>query len=107
MKQSIISLLALALLLGIVWVASAAGRSLTLPWWTVDGGGGESTGSDYTLHGTIGQPEGGTLQGNGYTLEGGFWVGAVALSSPGATATATGALGTNGFTLFLPAVLRE
>jgi len=45
-------------------------------WWTVDGGGGTSTGGGYTLDGTIGQPDAGTLDAIcGYppVLEGGFW----------------------------------
>jgi hypothetical protein len=46
----------------------------TLKWWTVDGGGGELTGADYTLAGTAGQPEAGRpLKGSGYVLESGFW----------------------------------
>jgi hypothetical protein len=42
-------------------------------WWTVDGGGGESTGEGYTLKGTIGQPDAGYLEGGEYALHGGFW----------------------------------
>jgi hypothetical protein len=43
-------------------------------WWTIDGGGGESAGGDYTLKGTIGQPDTGSAEGGDYTLAGGFWV---------------------------------
>jgi hypothetical protein len=43
-------------------------------WWTVDGGGGESAGGGYTLKGTIGQHDAGYLEGEGYSLRGGFWV---------------------------------
>ena len=42
--------------------------------FTVDGGGGTSTGGSYTVSGTIGQPDAGTLAGGGFTLQGGFWV---------------------------------
>ena len=47
-----------------------------LSWWTVDGGGGRLDGANYTLGGTIGQPDAGqALSANGYTLVGGFWYG--------------------------------
>ena len=47
-----------------------------LSWWTVNGGGGMfSTGGNYSLGGTIGQPDAGLLVGQGYSLAGGFWSG--------------------------------
>ena len=55
-----------------------------LSWWTADGGGETfSTGGNYSLGGTIGQPDAGLLRstapravaGTGYTLAGGFWSG--------------------------------
>jgi CSLREA domain-containing protein len=50
------------------------GASYDLSWWTVDGGGHTfSTGADYQLGGTIGQPDAGELSGGGYMLDGGFW----------------------------------
>jgi len=50
-----------------------------LSWWTVDGGGGTLTDgvSGYSLSGTAGQPDAATWQGEGYSLAGGFWGGAV------------------------------
>ena len=48
-------------------------QSYAIPWWTVDGGGGTSTGGGYTLSGTIGQPDAGVLSGGTYSLRGGFW----------------------------------
>jgi hypothetical protein len=57
-------------------VAPTSG-SYDLTWNTVDGGGDTSTGSGYTLVGTIGQSDAGAaMDGNGFTLNGGFWVGA-------------------------------
>lgn len=57
-----------------------------LSWWTVDGGGGTLAGigspGAYTLAGTIAQPDADVLGGGGYTLAGGFWVGAGG-SAPG------------------------
>jgi hypothetical protein len=47
----------------------------SLPWWTVDSGGGSSQGGAYSLSGTTGQADAGLLSGGGYILEGGFWSG--------------------------------
>jgi hypothetical protein len=47
----------------------------SLPWWTVDGGGGNSNSGQYALSGTIGQADAGLLTGGQYALTGGFWGG--------------------------------
>jgi len=77
-----------ALLVGVVLVMIAGGvaaqegyqvarSGYDLSWWTTDGGGYTfSTGGDYSLGGTVGQPDAGLLTGPGYTLAGGFWSGA-------------------------------
>jgi hypothetical protein len=52
---------------------AAPDDAYTIPWYTVDGGGGVSSGGTYTLQGTAGQADAGTLFGGGYTLTGGFW----------------------------------
>ena len=68
------SVLILALLVsGVVLAAVEAGYDLS--WWTVDGGGGSSSGGNYSLSGTIGQPDAASSAGGGYTLAGGFWNG--------------------------------
>jgi hypothetical protein len=54
------------------WVGEAA-ASYDLSWWTVDGGGGTSTGGNLELTGTIGQPDTGTASGGTFTVNGGFW----------------------------------
>jgi len=59
-----------------VGVALAAPLAYTLPWWTVDTGGGSYSGGNYTLSSTIGQSDAGLLLGGTYTLHGGFWGGA-------------------------------
>ncbi|UCG17345.1 MAG: hypothetical protein JSV19_04795 [Phycisphaerales bacterium] len=49
-----------------------------IDWWTVDGGGVmSSTGSDFELSGTVGQPDANTavLSGGDFELTGGFWFG--------------------------------
>ncbi len=58
-----------------VSVGVAAADDLTIDWYTVDGGGEmRSTGGDYELSGTIGQPDAGEMFAEPYTLSGGFWV---------------------------------
>ncbi len=63
------------LLLGFVGLTNAAASQYILDWFTIDGGGGQSSGGDYVLTGTIGQPDAGYLGGGDYELLGGFWVG--------------------------------
>src|SRR5262245_53076464 len=52
---------------------SIQAQSYNLSWFTIDGGGGASTGGAYAISGTIGQPDAGKATGGNYTLEGGFW----------------------------------
>jgi hypothetical protein len=69
-------ILVLLVILGLLSfaVALAAPQAFSLPWWTVDSGGGASQGGGYKLTGTTGQSEAGTLlSGDAYTLAGGFW----------------------------------
>jgi hypothetical protein len=81
MKPRLVFTLVLVLILFVSGAMLAAG-SYNLSWWTVDSGGGSSSGNGYTLSGTIGQPDAGAAAvGGGYTLAGGFWHGgAVALA---------------------------
>ncbi len=51
------------------------GGGYDLTWNTIDSGGYMfSMGGAYSLGGTIGQPDAGTVSGGAYTLTGGFWV---------------------------------
>lgn len=46
----------------------------SIDWFTVDGGGGTSTGGVYSVSGTIGQHDAGPTMTNAqYSLTGGFW----------------------------------
>jgi len=45
----------------------------SIDWYTIDGGGGTSTGGDFQVSGTIGQPDAGAATGGPYQLVGGFW----------------------------------
>jgi hypothetical protein len=79
-KRKLISLLvAGAVLLLIGSAALGAGEGYILDWWTVDGGGGTSTGGQYSLSGAVGQPDPGKLSGGGYALVGGFWTGGASI----------------------------
>ena len=56
--------------------AAQSGGGYDLTWHKVAGGGATiSTGGDYELGGTIGQPEAGAHSGGDYSLNGGFWQG--------------------------------
>ena len=50
-------------------------QTYAIPWSTIDGGGGTSTGGVYSVSGTIGQPDASsTPMTNGqYSVTGGFW----------------------------------
>ena len=59
-------------------------QSYSIDWYKVSGGGGTSTGSVYTVTGTIGQPEAsGAMSGGNYSVTGGFWS-LYAVQTPGA-----------------------
>jgi len=70
MKSKIFVVSALLLL-----AAAGDAGTLTIPWHTVDGGGGLSTSNDgrFKVIGTAGQPDAGRLAGTGFELFGGFW----------------------------------
>jgi hypothetical protein len=75
------------ILLAAASVATARLAGYSLPWWTVDSGGGASIGGDssngnFMLSGTIGQPDAHTLSGGEYRLEGGYWGGLGAVAPP-------------------------
>lgn len=53
---------------------SVGAQSFSIDWYKVAGGGGTSTNGQYSLSGTIGQPDaGGPLIAGNYSLTGGFW----------------------------------
>ncbi len=55
----------------------SAGAEYKINWYTIDGGGGTSSGGDYTVVGTIGQADAGEMSGGIYELVGGFWPGSL------------------------------
>jgi hypothetical protein len=63
-----------AILLALLGMAvSAAAQNYSVDWFSVDGGGGTSTGGVYGVSGTIGQADAGNLAGGNYIATGGFW----------------------------------
>jgi hypothetical protein len=76
MKHKYIVILTVLLLIILsVGIANAQGV-YSLPRSVVSAGGGTSTGSVFTLQGSIGQPVANTaLTGDNYSLSGGFWSG--------------------------------
>jgi hypothetical protein len=93
-NRAMMKRLSLAILVLLVAVGIAlASTGLDLGWSTVDGGGQTSSSGDYSLVGTIGQPDAGLLVGGGYELGGGFWGGGV-VSGPQ-------------YELYLPQLLRH
>ena len=67
-------------------VQAQTGPILDLSWNTIDGGGGVSTGGNFKLSGTIGQPDAGPMGGGGYEIVGGFWPGCAESCYPDCTA---------------------
>ena len=59
-------------------------QSYSIDWFTIDGGGGTSTGGVYAVSGTIGQPDAGKMSGGNYSIDGGFWGIVAAVQTPGA-----------------------
>ena len=55
---------------------TAQAQLYTIPWYTIDSGGGYSNGGNFELEGTIGQHDAGpVMTGGNFSVRGGFWVG--------------------------------
>lgn len=65
----------IALALCLLWATDVQAQ-YAIPWYTIDGGGGYSTGGSFELEGTIGQHDAGAVMtGGSFQLAGGFWAG--------------------------------
>ena len=52
----------------------ASAQSYSIDWYKIAGGGGTSTNGNYSVSGTIGQPDAGVaMTGGNYSMSGGFW----------------------------------
>lgn len=59
---------------------SKSGRADGMAAWSVDSGGGESSGGDFSVTAAIGQPDAGVLSQGDTVLSGGIWAGALGSS---------------------------
>jgi len=103
MKKERLKFLVLMTLLGMALLFTSApalaqeiAAVFDIGWWTVDNGGGSSSGSVYSIDGTLGQPDAGVLTGGSYSISGGFW----GAASPDAPPVAWGGY------IYLPLSLR-
>jgi len=72
------------LLLVACLLANLATAQYSNDWFKVAGGGGTSSGGQYIVSGTIGQPDAGDpMTGGSFSLNGGFWA-LYAVQTPGA-----------------------
>ena len=63
----------------------AQAQTYSIDWYKIAGGGGTSTNGQYSLSGTIGQPDAsGAMSGGGYSVTGGFWSLINVVQTPGA-----------------------
>ncbi len=71
------------LILALAVAPAAFGQDFDLSWHTIDGGGEMFTsGGNFELSGTIGQPDAGAMIGGDFELVGGFWAIACGDSPP-------------------------
>ncbi len=63
----------------VIQVVPKEGRGDEMSAWSVDSGGGESVGGDFSLTASIGQPDVGMASQCGTVIAGGLWAGAVDL----------------------------
>src|SRR5262245_17308096 len=97
-------------LLGLSLAAAspALAQPLAVNWYSIDGGGTTAplAGGPYTIVGTIGQPDAGSLAAGSFSCVGGFWAAATAGNACYANcdqSTLVPALNVNDFTCFLNA----
>ena len=77
--------LMLLCLLAFACCLPAWAQQYSVNWYKVAGGGGTSTGGNYSLSGTIGQPDASSaMTGENYSLTGGFWALISVVQTPGA-----------------------
>jgi hypothetical protein len=95
----------------ILCLVSSARAQLHLDWYTIDGGGGTSSGGSISITGTIGQHDPSTSAGGSTECTGGFWT-AFAGASGGCYAncdasTSSPILTANDFVCFLTRFVQQ
>jgi hypothetical protein len=81
-KRYLLTTLATALGVLLLTIVALGQGTYDAEWHTVDGGGGVSAGSTFTVRGTAGQPDAGVSSGLTYTVRGGFWGGLRGANQP-------------------------
>ncbi len=82
-----LKLTAIALLLATldIQLSTVAAQNYSIDWYKIAGGGGTSAGGNFSVSGTIGQPDaGGPMTGGNFSLTGGFWALISVVQTPGA-----------------------
>ena len=74
----------LALIFCVSVACTSIAQSYSIDWFTIDGGGGTSSGGVYSVSGTIGQADAGTMIGDNFPMDGGFWGITAAIQTLGA-----------------------
>src|SRR2546422_7622843 len=87
----------------LVEVAEVQGQ-YSLNCFSVEGGGGASTGGVYSVSGSVCQPDAGQLSGGTFSLDGGFLGTITPIQTPGAPRLSMGSTGTNTVVLSWPSV---
>jgi hypothetical protein len=85
-----------------LWLSTLAihAQNYSIDWYNVSGGGGTSTGGQFSLSGAIGQPDVGAMAGGSYSLTGGFLsLGAAAPTPPAIVSVMPGTGPTSGGTM--------
>ncbi|HXI72987.1 MAG TPA: hypothetical protein VNN22_21820 [Verrucomicrobiae bacterium] len=75
----------LLIICSLLAAAAIGAQQYSVDWYKIAGGGGTSTNSQYSVSGTIGQPDaGGAMSGGQYAVTGGFWSLINVVQTPGA-----------------------
>src|SRR5262249_46287529 len=86
----------------LVSAAITGAKNYAIDWYTIGGGGGTSTGSVYTVSGTIGQPSAGAASGGNYSATGGFWALIGAVQTPGSPLLSVFVTSSNSVVVYWP-----
>jgi hypothetical protein len=91
------------LILSLLLPATGFAQQYSIDWYTVAGGGGTSSGGQYTVSGTVGQPDAGVaMTGGSYSLTGGFWSLIAVVQTPGLPNLTITFVGPNSVTVSWP-----
>ena len=75
-RGMVIWIVVVLVVLSTVWASAQSGGEWTIGRWAITGGGGTSSGGEFLVRGSMGQPEAGeALTGGEFTVRGGFWPG--------------------------------